>query len=150
MDLATSRDRAQLLPRASAAEASNHDGETARFQPALVLLEEAASKIALYEQSFERLEELELNADQAEADKRQLLDHIADMAQRLQESEANYEKTLSLLQTSTQICMLQRMEIQAMRETLSEGSSHASLMADYMKRLALIIAQTGSGEPTQG
>jgi hypothetical protein len=37
------------------------------------------------------------------------------------------------------------MELRAMRETLSEGSSHASLMASYIKRLTLIVSQTTDG-----
>ena len=131
---------------------SSHDDEAARvpWEPAFDLVEEAASKIALYEQSFNRLKELaERNADQAEADKCELMDRIADLAKRLQESEANYQKTLDLLEASTQICMLQRMELRTMREILSEGSSHASLMTSYIRRLALIVSQKEDGDPAK-
>jgi hypothetical protein len=149
MDLAMRREPAQVFPQTSSSEASNAATRLTplAWEPALDLVEEAATKIALYERSFSRLEELaERNADQAESDKCQLMERIADLSKRLQESEANYEKTLDLLQASTKICMIQRMELRAMRETLSEGSSHASLMASYIKRLTLIVSQTADSE----
>jgi hypothetical protein len=111
------------------------------WAPALDLINEASGKITRYEQNLARFQAaVDRNARKAEADRLSLMERIDHLTGLLQASCANYEKTLALLDSSTRLCALQRLQLRQMAEALEEANSNAAEMTGLIKQMHGIMA----------
>jgi hypothetical protein len=131
-----------------------HDPEARpSWEPTLQLVESAAKKIALYERCFTLLEEeARKTALLVEADKRRMMRRISELMTLLQQSEANHQQTLALLANSTQVCALQRTQLKALTQTLTETRGEVFQTTSHIKKLGLLVSRAeleGSSEASR-